>query len=167
MFDPYHRWLAIPKGKRPPNYYQLLGVDSDEADAEVIAEAALRQASHVRTYQTGPHAERCTALLNEIAQARATLLHPDRRREYDARIGRPRADDLADSSGSAAARTAAGLADPVALAYVALLLLGGLLAFWLGYGPRPVTPAVTAHEPADRPGPGRGPTGGEGRGTGG
>ena len=56
MFDPYHRWLGIPRHLRPPTYYQLLGIAVDETDAEVIAEAALRQTSHVRTYQAGPHA---------------------------------------------------------------------------------------------------------------
>ncbi len=88
MFDPYHRWLSIPKQYRPPTYYQLLGIDPDETDPEVIKEAALRQTSHVRMYQTGPYAEACTKLLNEIALARATLLHPDKRREYDARLPR-------------------------------------------------------------------------------
>jgi hypothetical protein len=86
MFDPYHRWLSIPKHQRPPTYYQLLGVAPDEADPQVITEAALRQTTHVRTYQTGPYAEACTKILNEIAQARATLLHPEKRRDYDARL---------------------------------------------------------------------------------
>jgi hypothetical protein len=85
MFDPYHRWLSIPKHQRPPTHYQLLGVAPDEADPQVITEAALRQTTHVRTYQTGPYAEACTKVLNEIALARATLLNPDKRRDYDAR----------------------------------------------------------------------------------
>lgn len=85
MLDPYHRWLGIPKSQQPPTYYQLLGISPDETDREVIEEAALRQTSHVRTYQTGPYAEQCTAVLNEIARARATLLNPARRREYDAK----------------------------------------------------------------------------------
>ncbi|MFO0925981.1 MAG: hypothetical protein U0736_02955 [Gemmataceae bacterium] len=86
MLDPYHRWLGIPKHLRPPTYYQLLGIAPDETDREVIEEAALRQTSHVRTYQTGPFAQPCTALLNEIAQAKATLLNPAKRKEYDARL---------------------------------------------------------------------------------
>src|SRR5262245_21608303 len=86
MFDPYHKWLAIPKEQRPPTYYQLLGVSPDESDPDVIAEAALRQTSHVRTYQTGPHAQRCVELLNEIARARTTLLDPVKRKEYDASL---------------------------------------------------------------------------------
>jgi hypothetical protein len=88
MFDPYHRWLAIPPDQRPPTFYQLLGIAPTETDTEVIKEAALRQAGHVRTYQTGPHAQMCTTLLNEIGQARATLVNPGKRREYDDRLTR-------------------------------------------------------------------------------
>jgi hypothetical protein len=89
MFDPYHKWLGIPEGQRPPTHYQLLGVDPDEDDPEVIEEMAVRQAAHVRTYQTGPHAAECTRLLNEIARARRVLLDPALRREHDAGLGRP------------------------------------------------------------------------------
>jgi WD40 repeat protein len=86
MFDPYHKWLGIPEDQRPPTYYQLLGVAPPETDREVIEEMALRQTSHVRTYQTGPHAADCTRLLNEIAHARTVLLNPARRRAYDAHL---------------------------------------------------------------------------------
>jgi dipeptidyl aminopeptidase/acylaminoacyl peptidase len=84
MFDPYHKWLGIPRDQRPPTYYQLLGIVPSEGDPEVIEEMAIRQTSHVRGYQTGPHAAECTRLLNEIAQARRTLLDPARRKKYDA-----------------------------------------------------------------------------------
>jgi WD40 repeat protein len=86
MFDPYHRWLAIPKDQRPPTYYQLLGIAADESDTEVIEEAALRQTSHVRLYQTGPQSAQCTDILNELGQARATLLNPEKRKQYDASL---------------------------------------------------------------------------------
>ena len=56
MFDPYHKWLGIPPGRRPPTHYQLLGIAPEEQDPEVIEEAAIRQTAHVRTYQIGPHA---------------------------------------------------------------------------------------------------------------
>src|SRR3954447_5892537 len=86
-FDPYHKWLGIPKHLRPPTYYQLLGLAAAEADREVIEEAAIRQTTHVRAYQVGPHAQACTRLLNEIAAARQVLLDPKRRKEYDRKIG--------------------------------------------------------------------------------
>jgi WD40 repeat protein len=86
MFDPYHKWLGIPKEQRPATYYQLLGISPSETDRDVIEEAAIRQTTHLRAYQIGPHAQECTRLLNEIAQARTTLLNPGLRREYDARL---------------------------------------------------------------------------------
>jgi hypothetical protein len=86
MFDPYHKWLGIPKPQRPPTYYQLLGIAPDETDLEVIKEAAIRQTTHVRAYQIGPHAVECTQLLNEIAQARQILLNPAKRQEYDRKL---------------------------------------------------------------------------------
>src|SRR2546426_5151340 len=87
MFDPYHKWLGIPQDQRPPTHYQLLGIAPGESDLEVIEEAAIRQTTHVRAYQTGPHAADCTRLLNEIAQARTTLTNPSKRKEYDAKLG--------------------------------------------------------------------------------
>src|SRR5438477_391608 len=106
MFDPYHLWLGIPEGQRPPTHYQLLGIAPTEANAEVIKEAALRQTSHVRNYQTGPHAEDCTRLLNEIGQARAVLLNPEARQAYDATVASPPKprDESANPAGSTPAR---------------------------------------------------------------
>src|SRR5262245_43924543 len=86
MFDPYHKWLGIAKEEQPPTYYRLLGINVGEQDPEVIEEAAIRQTTHIRTNQLGPHAEHCTRLLNEIAKARATLLDPAKRRQYDATL---------------------------------------------------------------------------------
>src|SRR5262249_717976 len=86
MFEAHHKWLGIPKELQPPTHYQLLGISPGEEDPEVIEEAAIRQTAHVRTYQTGPHVQECTRLLNEIAQARTTLLDPAKRKAYDARL---------------------------------------------------------------------------------
>jgi hypothetical protein len=86
MFDPYHKWLGIPKDQRPPTFYQLLGISPDETDLEVIEEAAIRQTTYLRGYQIGPHAQECTRLLNEIALARGTLLNAAKRADYDAKI---------------------------------------------------------------------------------
>ena len=56
-FDPYLRWLGIRDPQRPPNHYRLLGVEVFEADPDVIAMAADRQMTHLRTLQTGSQAE--------------------------------------------------------------------------------------------------------------
>jgi hypothetical protein len=86
MFDAYHKWLGIPKAKHPATYYQLLGIQPGERDAEVIEEAAIRQSTHLRNYQLGAHAALCTQLLNEIAQAKAVLLNPEKRSAYDSQL---------------------------------------------------------------------------------
>ena len=79
MIDGYHKWLGIPKDQRPPTHYQLLGIAPDEQDAEVIEAAAVRQVAFVRNFQTGPHAEQCSRILTELAEARLTLLNPAKR----------------------------------------------------------------------------------------
>jgi hypothetical protein len=85
-FDPYRKWLGIPKKHQPPTYYQLLGLTDGEFEPEVIEEAAIRQTTHVRAYQSGPNRDICANLLKEIANARLTLLDPQRRRDYDRKI---------------------------------------------------------------------------------
>jgi hypothetical protein len=88
MFDPYHKWLGIPKDQRPPTHYQLLGIAAGESDTDVIDEAAVRQTAHVRNYQIGPNAADATRILNEISHAKLTLLNPAKRRAYDEQLAK-------------------------------------------------------------------------------
>ncbi len=83
-FDPYHKWLAITPREQPPDHYRLLGISRFEADPDVIAHAADQRMSHLRGFQTGPHAAESQRLLNEVAAARVTLMDPRRRASYDA-----------------------------------------------------------------------------------
>ena len=69
-FDPYHKWLGIPRDQRPVTHYLLLGISPKETDPEVIEEAAIRQSTHVRTYQLGPHGDAC----QRLAQAKSLRL---------------------------------------------------------------------------------------------
>lgn len=85
-FDAYHQWLGIPPAEQPPDHYRLLGVARFERDANVIDAAANRQMAHLRTYQTGPHAELSQRLLNEVAAARVCLLQSQQRAVYDAHL---------------------------------------------------------------------------------
>ncbi len=73
-FDPYHKWLSIPRAEQPANHYRLLGVSLFESDQDVIESAAQRQITHVRSFALGQHAELSQSILNELAKARATLL---------------------------------------------------------------------------------------------
>jgi hypothetical protein len=147
MFDPYHEWLGLPRDHPPPTYYQLLGIAPTESSSTVIDEAALRQTARIRIYQTGVHAEECTRLLNEIAEARTVLVHPVKRPEYDARLRQAVPVPAPVAFGGEPSRQAVPpplplivsaphvggtrfRLDPFAILYVLLLLLGGVLFFW-------------------------------------
>jgi hypothetical protein len=85
-FDPYLTWLGIRDPQRPPNHYRLLGLELFENDPEVIASAADRQMTYVRTYQAGQQGEHSQRLLTELTTAKLCLLKPERKRDYDNRL---------------------------------------------------------------------------------
>jgi hypothetical protein len=85
-FDPYLHWLGIRDPRRPPDHYRLLGVEQFESDPEVLANAADRQMSHVRTFQAGRHSAESQQLLNELAAAKVCLLNPKLKAAYDAAL---------------------------------------------------------------------------------
>ena len=85
-FDPYQIWLDIPPSEQPPDYYRLLSVRLFEDDPNTIAEAAVRVSIHVRRFSTGPNANECQKLIDRIAAAKACLLDPARKRQYDAQL---------------------------------------------------------------------------------
>ncbi|HVW38074.1 MAG TPA: hypothetical protein VHB99_12240, partial [Pirellulales bacterium] len=82
-FDAYRKWLGIPPEDQPPNHYRLLGLGLFESDVDAISNAADRQMSHVRTFQSGPHSALSQKLLNELSAARVCLLNPGSKAEYD------------------------------------------------------------------------------------
>ena len=108
-FDPYHKWLGIPKHLRPPTHYQILGIAAGESDREVIEEAAIRQTTHVRGYQVGPNAEVCARILGEIARAREVLGNPQKKKAYDDSFPRP----IEAPTPAAAASEFEGISDAV------------------------------------------------------
>ncbi|MEI8376428.1 MAG: SUMF1/EgtB/PvdO family nonheme iron enzyme [Planctomycetota bacterium] len=84
--DPYHQWLAIPLKDQPPNHYRILGVELFESNTDVIAHAADKQMSHIRSFQTGKHSNLSQKLLNEIATAKICLLNPEKKDVYDQKL---------------------------------------------------------------------------------
>jgi WD40 repeat protein len=82
-FDPYHKWLGIPPREQPAHHYRLLGITDFESDRDVISTAAERQTVFLRTLQAGEHTVLVAEMLNEISQARVTLLNADQKAEYD------------------------------------------------------------------------------------
>ncbi|HEY2148165.1 MAG TPA: hypothetical protein VGH32_09525, partial [Pirellulales bacterium] len=82
-FDPYYKWLGIPRTEQPPNHYRLLGINLYESDTEVIESASDQRMDYLRTFQNGPVVDESQHLLNQIASARLCLLNPKRKLEYD------------------------------------------------------------------------------------
>jgi hypothetical protein len=95
MFDPYEKWLGIPKDQRPLDYFLLLGLDSEEDNPKVIRAAAKQLVAQLSVHREGPHAQVCARLLREINQAQITLLTPAKRKSYEAQL-RKRAATKAD-----------------------------------------------------------------------
>ncbi len=82
-FDPYRKWLGIPPEDQPPHHYRLLGIETFETDADVIANAVDGRMSQVKNYQTGKFSALSQKILNEIAAARVCLLNPQKKTAYD------------------------------------------------------------------------------------
>jgi hypothetical protein len=82
-FDPYHKWLGIPLNKRPPTYYQILGISPTETDPDTITAAADRHESFVKQFRGGPLAVHVSSILFQVEQARMTLLDSVAREKYD------------------------------------------------------------------------------------
>lgn len=85
-FDPYRKWLGIPPDQQPPNHYRLLGIGVFESDPDTICNAADRQMSHVRTYQSGRYSQVSQEILNELSAARVCLLDPQKKSQYDEQL---------------------------------------------------------------------------------
>ena len=86
-FDPYHKWLGIPKNQRPPTFYQLLGVSTEEEDPEAVHAASKQRQDYIRQFLTGPNRSHVESLLFQLQEARQTLLSPTLRDAYDSKIG--------------------------------------------------------------------------------
>ena len=82
-FDPYYRWLGISPNEQPPNHYRLLAIEPFEDDPQVVENAADQRMGHLRTFQTGKHAEFSQKLLNEVAAAKLSLLNREKKAAYD------------------------------------------------------------------------------------
>ena len=85
-FDAYHKWLGIEAEDRPPSHYRLLGIALFEGDPDVIASAADRQMTHIRSFQSGQYAAHSQKILNEIAAARICLLNAAQKADYDQQL---------------------------------------------------------------------------------
>ena len=86
--DVYRDWLGIKEAERPLNHYQLLRLKKFEDDPEKIRGHYRKLNAHVRKYAAGQYGSESQALLNELAKAMLCLTDAQRKREYDASLGR-------------------------------------------------------------------------------
>lgn len=122
-FDAYRRWLDV-RPDEVRTHYRLLGLPLFETDWAAIEAAAGRRMAAVRAFESGEHAETARKILGELAVARACLLDPRRKAEYDQRIR----SELRIGGGAGSLRPTPGLV----LAGLGLLVVASFfLAAWL------------------------------------
>jgi len=88
QLDVYRDWLRITETARPLNYYQLLRMPVFEDNVGKIRSIYRKMNAHVRKFATGGFSAESQALLNELAKAMLCLTDAQRKREYDAALGR-------------------------------------------------------------------------------
>jgi hypothetical protein len=86
--DVYRDWLGITETARPLDYYQLLRLKPFTDDTQKIRAHYQKMNAHVRKFATGDYAAESQELLNELARAMLCLTDVQRKREYDASLGR-------------------------------------------------------------------------------
>ncbi len=106
VFDPYHKWLGIPLGRRPPNHYEMLGIALYESDLDVIENAADRRMSHIKTFASGPQAKISQLLLNQLSEARVCLCSDQSRKAYDLQLQKQLAATGGSEAGTSSSRRA-------------------------------------------------------------
>ncbi|MEA1950260.1 MAG: hypothetical protein U9N87_02670 [Planctomycetota bacterium] len=84
----YRDWLGIKETARPLDNYKILRLARFEDDTNKIRSHYQKMNEHVRKFALGEHAARSQSLLNELAKAMLCLTDQQRKREYDAAMGR-------------------------------------------------------------------------------
>ena len=84
--DPYSEWLGLPPGPRPPDLYELLGLEPFCEDVSRIVDASRRQMSCIKPYEDHPDPglrDKVHEVMNLIGRARAILRDPVKKSRYD------------------------------------------------------------------------------------
>jgi hypothetical protein len=85
-FNPYEQWLGITAGRPPADYYELLGLDRFENRVGAITSAADTRIARVRGVRPGSYVNEWQRLLDQLNQAKRTLLDPTAKARYDAEL---------------------------------------------------------------------------------
>ncbi len=89
--DPYSTYLQLPPGPRPPNFYDLLGLELFCSHHERINQAVRKQFRVIKRYHD--HHDRDARetiqdIMNAIATSRVVLTDPVRKEEYDIELAK-------------------------------------------------------------------------------
>ena len=84
-FNPYQSWLGL-SGPQPANLYELIGVPSFTGEPPLLAEAIEERMARVTPHLQGPQAALAKQLMQELQQAKSTLLVGASRREYEQKL---------------------------------------------------------------------------------
>ena len=88
-------WLGLPAGLWPPDHYTLLGFVPGIAEAAAIETRVLEKMSRLRQQQLR-HPELVTEGMNQLAQALICLSDAASRAVYDAELGTPAREPIAE-----------------------------------------------------------------------
>src|SRR5688572_23508008 len=86
MLNPLTEWLGIPASQQPVDYYGLLGLKRLEESGEAISHGFANRSKQLAPHLNGKSREVAERVLARLMEARACLLNPARKSEYDRRL---------------------------------------------------------------------------------
>ncbi len=128
-FDPYRELLDIKSPERPPNHYELLGIDLFEGNRVKIDNAAGERMSRLQELANSKHMDASQQLLNEVSAARRCLLDETKKNAYDEdiRTKQKRANSSGSKTGRGGKKRRGKPVLPVGIAMGIVVLLGAFL----------------------------------------
>lgn len=128
-FDAYRDLLDIKSPERPPNHYELLGIEPFESNRTRIDDAAGARMAMLQELANSEHMDASQKLLNEVSAARRCLLDATKKIAYDEDIRTKQ--KRAYSSGSKTSRSGKKRRGkpvlPVGIALAVVIVLGAFL----------------------------------------
>ncbi len=101
--DIYETCLGVAPGKRPPNYYELLGLPLFTNEPPVIAEAVDAAKLKLKPFLASSQAMEAQRVLGELELARKILLNAASRKDYEQSLRAPTAAVSAPTASAPAA----------------------------------------------------------------